>query len=267
MPENKEIEFFYFFILSLFLIVVLGISAFMVVFKKRQNELLLKNQLKDEKYKNDLLRKEYENQQSLIRERERISEDIHDDIGGILSAIKLQAEFAKMKIKDDAIAETLRSISENTNLATNNFREMIWCLHTRNDSLIEFVDYISIYTRTLFEKSKIKLEIKKGIIHEDIILPGFIRRQLLLVIKEICNNIIKHSQASKANLELSLQEKTFTIEISDNGIGMPENSKPRNGLLNITKRIESIGGTIHSYLTQGTSYKIFLRLEKTNGVL
>jgi two-component system sensor histidine kinase DesK len=210
----EEIRFLYI-AFSFVLILFLGfIYCFVILFNKRQNELLLKSQLEEQQFRNNLLSKEIENQQNLIKERERISEDIHDDIGGILSAIRLEAEFVKKKTKSlPDIRSSLDSISENTLVASNNFREMIWCLHSRNDNVSELIHHLTSYGHALFEKANIHLTIEKAIILEEYEISGFKRRQLLLAYKEILNNIIKHSEAKTAQVRFLLSNQNLLIHI------------------------------------------------------
>jgi two-component system sensor histidine kinase DesK len=259
LPE--EIRILYLSASSLFLIFLIFIISFVILFKKRQNELLLKNQLEEEQHKNELLSKEVENQQNLIQERERISEDIHDDIGGILSAIKLQAEFLKSKTEESELKVALDSISENTLIATSNFREMVWCLHSKNDTLSEFSSYITQYAKRFFEPTAMMLKVHQPIILDDLELSSFKRRQLLLSIKEILNNILKHSQAQLVEMEIELENKKLHIRMADDGIGISDTAKKGNGLYNINKRIASIDGKSEIIrLEKGTEIRLEIPL-------
>ena len=261
MFSTNEVINFYIITVFILCLLLVFIILFIVLAKKRQNELLLKNQLEEEQHKNELLSKEMENQQNLIQERERISEDIHDDIGGILSAIKLQAEFLKSKTEESELKTALDNISENTLVATSNFREMVWCLHSKNDTLSEFCSYIIQYAKRFFEPTEMLLKVYQPIIIDDRELSSFKRRQLLLSIKEILNNILKHSQALLVEMEIEVEIKNLSIRMADNGIGISDTVKKGNGIYNINKRITSIDGKLEIIsLKNGTEIKLDIPL-------
>ena len=78
-----------------------------------------------------------------------------------------------------------------------------------------------------------------------------LRHNVFLATKEAVNNVVKHSKATSAWLRLNLESDHFTLEIEDNGAGVPAGAdrKGRNGLRNMRKRLEEIGGAFE--LTPG----------------
>jgi len=72
-----------------------------------------------------------------------------------------------------------------------------------------------------------------------------VRHNVFLAAKEAVNNVVKHSQAAGAWLRLRLNEDRFMLEIEDNGRGVSgvEEKAGRNGLSNMRKRMEDIGGS------------------------
>jgi signal transduction histidine kinase len=72
-----------------------------------------------------------------------------------------------------------------------------------------------------------------------------LRHNVFLATKEAINNVVKHSGATSAWLRLRLEPARFTLEIEDNGRGIPPGAdkKGRNGLRNMRKRLEEVGGT------------------------
>lgn len=76
-------------------------------------------------------------------------------------------------------------------------------------------------------------------------IPPELRHNVFLVAKEAINNVVKHAKASSVWLRLQLEPNRFTLEIQDDGRGLsPEaEKKGRNGLLNMRKRMEDVGGT------------------------
>ena len=70
------------------------------------------------------------------------------------------------------------------------------------------------------------------------------RRNIFYAVKEALHNIVKHSQATEAEVSVTLINQVLTIIISDNGIGMPNGELNRfgNGIIHMRNRMESIGG-------------------------
>ncbi len=244
MQSVEEVKLFFIVTGLLFFLLIVFIILFILIFKKRQNELLLKNQLDEEKYKNELLQSELAINKKLEKERERISLDIHDDLGASLSAIKLKAEFIQQNTDRVLVNETLDEIIEGTREIALNMREMMWSLTSDNDTVENFIIYAKNYVHQYFERSNIQVSYAIPTLIDDKPMNGYIRRNLFLCIKEICHNILKHSQANKIILSLVLNESCLMISIIDNGIGIATNQKMGNGLHSLHRRIKALKGTI-----------------------
>lgn len=239
--QIQELRFIYILFSSLVLILFVAIAMLVILVRKRQNELLLQHQLDQQIHQNQLLEKELEAKVAIEKERERISLDIHDDLGASLSAIKLKAEFLHQQISDDYIQQNLQDIAHNAQDVALNMREMIWALTSENDTLENFILYIRNYIRHYFEDSRIDVHIDIPIIHENPVLNGYVRRQLFLCVKESCHNILKHSQAKNMKFVLNISQEMIII-LQDDGIGLSNTHRRGNGLVSMQKRMESIDG-------------------------
>lgn len=186
--------------------------------------------------------KEIEKQKSIRRERERISRDLHDDIGSGLSAVKLQAEYLESLPKDEWTKENLHNIVDESEELTTSMREIVWSLNTQYDNLKDFVQYTRRYAVQYFDKSKIKLNIEAPMDVQDIELNGLVRRNVFLVYKEALHNIIKHSQASEVNVQIEVSDAQLMISIQDNGSGFNAEGKSGNGLQSMQYRMNAVSG-------------------------
>lgn len=229
------------------------------MYNRKQLFYLKEQQLKDAEYQNNLLQKELEKQKIVEKERERISHDMHDDLGAGISALKLQAEFLKQKIKDGELKndiEDLLKTSEEMNLS---MREMLWSLHSDNDTIGSFVDYAKIYAHNFLKKSSITLIIEvENIISEKTVTTEQ-RRNLFLCLKEALNNAYKHSQSSEIKLLFEQNENEFMMRISDNGIGLHQEKPEGNGLRNMKRRMREQKG--HCEITTENGTHLFFRIE------
>ena len=240
----NEIKFTYIIAIIVMMFFV-GFIIFVVVLYNRKQQLYLKEkQLKEVEYENEILQKELEKQKLLEEERHRISADMHDELGAGISALKLHAEFMKQKIdeKDELHTDIndILSTSEEMNLA---MREMLWSLNIKNDNILSFVDYVSVYAEKFFRKTSIKITIQNHILTNSEI-PAETRRNLFLCVKEALNNAYKHSNASEIKLKFSQTQMHFSVEVEDDGIGGLENKKSGNGLHNMNLRMSKIRGEV-----------------------
>ncbi len=244
MPSvSYEIKLTYLIAALILLLFIIFIISIILVYKRKQTIFQLEKTTQEEINKNILLSKELEKQVALNEERHRISADMHDDLGSGLSSIKLISEMLKQKHNDSDTQNDLNEIVLETTELTNTIREMVWCLNPKNDTLDSFIDYLDIYTKHFFMPSGIALTYQTSDTIPHIELSGYIRRNLLLTLKEIYNNIIKHSRATKVTVDVKNDITSLHISVADNGIGINEQTKSNNGLDSIKKRIQNCNGT------------------------
>lgn len=214
-----------------------------MVYKKRQAVFVKERLLQDIQFRNQLLEKELEVQRKIQEERERISHDMHDDLGAGISALKLQAEFIKQKVEDESIKADVDDLLKTAGEMNLSMREMLWSLNSTNDNLGDFMQYVVQYAECFFKKTNMNISIKREVYSPETKLNSEIRRNLFLCAKEALNNIYKHSNANEVNIFFHLKnEDVFTMKITDNGRGLKEKSNSGYGLQNMQKRMNDVGG-------------------------
>ena len=184
-----------------------------------------------------------EKQLAVQYERQRISAEMHDDIGAGLSGIRLMTEMARMRLKDDESISEIEKIYNSVGDISSKMKEVIWSLNTENDSLDNLLSYLQKQARQMMENYPGSFTITMPEQVPDIKIGGETRRHIYLTIKESLHNIIKHSGADKVNLTIACEDKLI-IRISDNGKGINtgESSNAGNGLKNMRNRMQKIGG-------------------------
>ena len=208
--------------------------------------------------------KEQINKEKIIRETEelerlRMAKDIHDDLGSGLSKINFLSELILQKASQfPEIKKNSTAVKETAAKMIDNMRDLIWALNPENTTVANLVARMREYTTDYLEDYPIKL-------HYDI--PEFLpqtsitkesHRQLFMVVKETLNNITKYAQATEVNFAVAVSSD-FILSIRDNGIGFDPTMKSEgNGLKNIKKRIEALGGicSISSVNQQGVAVEI-----------
>ena len=119
-------------------------------------------------------------------------------------------------------------------------------LNPTNDNMANFCAYLKYYVSTFLEQHMLQGDLNfEGELLENIAISAEIRRNTFLVIKEFLNNTIKHASATHIYLQLHYVDQSIQVNISDNGIGLPDEKDLhlRNGILNMKKRILQCKGT------------------------
>ncbi len=206
-----------------------------------------------------------EKQQALERERLRISQDMHDEIGASLTEIAILSELAQKILPPEKEVESqLRKISERAREVIDNIGEIIWAINPKHDRLDDLSAYLRQYAGRYLMMATLKYRCEFTETIPDIQLSAEARRNLFLVFKEALHNIVKHAVASEVVLRLACTPQRLELFVTDNGKGFtPENLQHfGNGLLNMKKRIEEIGGNfaLQSQPDAGTQISVVVEL-------
>ena len=154
LPEQVK---FLFLIALIILMMFAGFIVMVVmVYKKKQLVFQKERLLQDIQYRNQLLEKELEIQRKVQEERERISHDMHDDLGAGISALKLQAEFIKQKVDDQSIKADVDDLLKTAGEMNLSMREMLWSLNSTNDNLGNFMQYVVQYSEGFLKKQRLR---------------------------------------------------------------------------------------------------------------
>ena len=200
-----------------------------------------------ERFKLENERKEFEKQIAIVttrqEERDRISADMHDELGSGMTAIRLMSEIVKTKMKDQAFPE-LEKISNSSNDLLGKMNSIIWTMKSSNDSLESLVAYLRAHALEYFDSTPISCRVQVPDTIPVVEMSGEKRRNIFLSVKESLNNIMKHAQASEVTIQISIHPKKLVIQVADNGIGIDTEKLRRfgNGLSNMKRRMESING-------------------------
>jgi signal transduction histidine kinase len=235
---------------------ILELVCFMsgLTYKNKRN---LTERVKErERLKLENERKEFEKQVAILeakqQERNRISADMHDELGSGVTAIRLMSEIVKTKMKENTLPE-IEKISHSANELLSKMNTIIWTMVSSNDTVESLVAYIRAYAVEFFENTPIECRFMMPAYIPPIDLSGEKRRNIFLSVKEALNNVLKHSQGSVVMINITASDKLL-IEIMDNGIGidLDQLRKFGNGLNNMKKRIASISGKFSIENHQGT---------------
>jgi len=206
-----------------------------------------------------------EKQNLLEQERVRIAMDLHDDIGGNLTAMNLMTSILK-DINIDAKGKMIVSkISEASERMVQDMNEIIWALNISNDRLPKLMSYIRQYISSSLSVAGIEFEVREPENYPDLYVSGRYRRNIFMILKELLNNAIKYSGTKKISLEIVL-DKSISIRFSDNGTGLHHDmatltKSGGNGINNLKKRAAEMGATVDFINEKGLTVTIDMPLK------
>jgi ligand-binding sensor domain-containing protein/signal transduction histidine kinase len=219
--------------------------------------------------------KRLQQERALERERARISQDLHDEMGAKLCRISFLSEHARREgASQEDLQNQINGISEASREVLHSLDEIVWAVNPRNDTLEHTASYIGQYVEEYFQMTGVTCELQIPPQLPDCPLSSQIRHHLFLAVHEALTNILKHSGATHAIIAMSVIENALEITIQDNGAGFAvadieaqgmSATSDTDGLKNMNLRLAAIGGEcwIHSEPRRGTNIKLTLPLPLT----
>lgn len=196
----------------------------------------------------DQLQENEKKQTAILRIRDDISRDLHDELGADLSSISVMsyAALQQLKTNGDEVEKTIKHMGETSRKIITRMREIIWSLHSAHDSVGNFSFRLKETAYSVMEHQPIALHLELPREEVDARIPSEHRRNLFLVYKEILHNIVRHSKAQNVFIQMSIQSDHLNLTVKDDGIGFEYHSnKPKgNGLINLKQRTTVFAGTL-----------------------
>jgi signal transduction histidine kinase len=191
-------------------------------------------------------RQAFEREQAVLAERMRIAEDMHDDMGAGLSALKLRSEMALRVEKDPLKREQLGSLARTAGELIGSMRQIIWTMNADQGTVADLIAYTTNYARQYCDQNGLNLAVATDGAAANDQLSAEQRRNIFLVVKESLHNMVKHAAAHKAALDMVFKKGELEVRIADDGPGFPHGlgSSEGNGLRNMRRRMEALGGTL-----------------------
>jgi signal transduction histidine kinase len=238
-------------------------------FEKKQEAEVSRQRAEKAELQAKIMEAEKEINQQKIRTH--IASDLHDDLGTSLSRIAIFSQLAKKEAKNrsDKIFELLDKIENSSRGLIDSMNDIVWSINPDNDSLEDAIFKLENFAFELLEAKGMEVSLSIPDDSGKVELPLELRRNLLLIFKEMINNIAKHSSARNVSVKIELlgadtKYDAIKILIEDNGVGFDTSKTNRgNGLKNISKRAQSLNGDfkICSSKGAGARMELFLPLQ------
>lgn len=251
---------------ALGLLLVFGTAiAFLINSNAKRKQLLAEQQktLQEQKVVTLLKEQELNTIDAMIegqeKERQRIANDLHDDLGGLMAAVKIHFNSLHAKVKDD----TDELYKKTNHLIDEAYYKIRTIAHAKNSGVIAKQGLLKA-----IEQMAEKVSVANGIsiIVKDFGLDNRLENSLELtlfrIIQELVANGIKHAEASKMNIHLTNHGDTLNILVEDNGVGFLTDKILANssgmGLKSIDKRVSYLEGTLHIESAPGKGASIII---------
>jgi signal transduction histidine kinase len=233
--------------------------------RQRINALNHLNQLQDEQQRLELesLKQKFE---AVNTERNRIAADLHDEIGAALSSIQIFSNIAqKNNSQQKDNTELLAKINSVSSGLLDRISDIIWSISPEHQTLLDLKLRIKSFAADLLFPLGIEIIYDAHEEDDEIVLSALAKKNLYLCFKEMLNNIAKYSKASKVVLVITVVDQTLHCMVKDNGIGFDPVKKVKgNGLNNMKKRIDALGGEFTYASQQGEGVELVFRVPLTN---
>lgn len=206
-----------------------------------------------------------ERQHEIERERSRIAQDIHDDVGASLSRIAMLSQPTHSDLSEPGrTAAMLSRIYATAREVTRALDEIVWAVDPRHDTLDSLVDYMGKFAQHFLGATTVRCRLDLPVEVPAWPLTAETRHNLFLAFKEALNNAAKHATADEVRISFRLRPDSFVLVVKDNGRGfVPAHTDSSeadrvtsgSGLANMQARLARIGGwcEISSAPGQGTS--------------
>ncbi len=206
-------------------------------------------------------------QQKLRRQKEmeglrnKISSDLHDDVGSILTGLAMQSEMMSYEA-DSEQKQSLKEMADMSRDAMERMRDTVWAIDSAKDTFKDLVARIHSFAERNLSRKGISYRLNTQRIDDEISISPELRQNVYLVAKESMTNILKHSNADSVDINLEINEDVLKLSVSDNGevsSSLNEiNAASGLGTNNMRRRAQQLNGTLLLEIDKG--FKVIMEV-------
>jgi len=208
-----------------------------------------------------------EREHAVERERTRIAQDLHDDLGASLTQLNLLTQATAVSSAERG--GNLADIRNVTIEITRAMDEVVWAANPRHDTLESLVAYLARFAQEMAKASGLKCRLELPIDVPHLALTAEFRHNLFLAAKETLNNAVRHGRAKEIRLQLECDARARRLRMSilDDGIGFDadalgqdpgaqSNESHGNGLPGLRRRLAALDGKLRIESKPGEGTKV-----------
>lgn len=187
--------------------------------------------------------------------RTKISADLHDDVGSVLSGLAMQSQMLAFSAKEEQ-KEPLLEISSMSHDAMERMRDTVWAIDSRKDKYENLIDRMRVFAERNLNMKQIKHTFKVEIEDSKKFINPEKRQNIYLILKEAITNICKHSDAQNVDILFRQEKNDFYLLIHDDGSEKKSTGGDGLGINNMKMRAKTIGANLH--ISYANGYKVEL---------
>jgi signal transduction histidine kinase len=197
----------------------------------------------------------------LERVRTRIASDLHDDIGAALSRIAVLSEVARLEAGGDKgpVTARLSVIASASREVLDSMSDIVWAINPRRDQMRDLIQRMRRFASDVFTARAIAFSFRAPQDDHPLHVTADVRRHVFLVFKEAVNNVVRHSGATQADVDIRVDGNWMTLTVCDNGRGFdPGQRGDGHGLVSMNDRACMMGGRLEviSHAGGGTMLRL-----------
>ena len=204
-----------------------------------------------------------ESRHAMERERARIAQDLHDELGSGITEIGMLAARARAaSVSEEKRGHYLDEMGRRALDMVSALDEIVWVMNPAHNLLSSLVSYFSIYADRFLGLANLAWRLENADALPEHALDSHRRHQLFMVFKEALNNVVRHAAATEVCLKIEVENSELRLHITDNGRGLStgQPGDEISGVANMKSRMEKLGGTfaISSEPGHGTTIRLLL---------
>ena len=183
--------------------------------------------------------------------RNKIAQDLHDNMGSTLGSISVYSQVAKIynqQNKQEALEETLEKIGETSGEMINEMGDIVWAINPRNDHIGTIFQRMESYAKPLLQLKNIEFNFSYDEAIPSLNLQMDKRKNFYLIFKEAVNNAVKYADCKTLVVTVRLEHRKIHLIIQDDGKGFDmqqlqsalSKSLSGNGLRNMQMRAKEM---------------------------
>jgi ligand-binding sensor domain-containing protein/anti-sigma regulatory factor (Ser/Thr protein kinase) len=206
--------------------------------------------------------------------RNKIAQDLHDNVGSTLSSISVYSQVARIykeQKKENDLVDTLEKISITSGEMISEMNDIVWAINPRNDSMEKIVQRMESFAKPLLKAADINfvLHYQENIFKLNVSMEK--RKNFYLIFKEAVNNSMKYACCTMLTVTITVLHENIELRIEDNGIGFdPEkiimehsHTLSGNGLRNMKMRANEMGAKLKIESEKGKGTVLLLKFDLT----
>lgn len=245
---HRSVELQWWLRMGLALAATIGIALFAILYAGRLEDRLRQQRDRDVEYRQELQLLSGRLVAAQEEERRSISRELHDEVGQVLGAIKMEVERAERKVGDhpgthEALGE-IQSLTDNALATVRDLSQLLRPAVLDDLGLAAAIDWL---LRGVERRNGLAVRLtQRGEMAR--LLPE-VETAAFRIVQEALANVMRHADATRLEVRLDYQQDSLAIVVSDDGCGFdsavaPAGDRRRLGLIGIRERVARVGGSV-----------------------